>query len=504
MSKKKEIFTKKYEKNMIENKILLDILNSIHSAVYIMDEKGTIIFVNHAVEEMDNVKAEDLIGKNVTDAYNDNRFDEDSESPSVMALRKNYYATDANLEWKSGGRVVNALTSVIPIMNNGIRQGIVTIADDYEEMKRRVIEHMEYSDRKSYSSNINNLENGTRYVFSDIIGNSSMVCNAIAAAKKFAVRDMPVMLYGETGTGKEMFAQSIHNESQYYKGPFVAVNCAAIPENLLESTLFGVKKGAFTGSTDSMGLFEKAAEGTLFLDEINSLPMAMQAKLLRALQEKEFQRVGDTIVRKLKCRIISATNDMPNTLIGKGKLREDLYYRLSTGFVVIPPLRSRGDDINKIITATIDRLNKEYGMVIIGLTPELNRLLHGYSWPGNVRELVALLERAFNLANEKDGYLGIEHLMSYERQKIQEDIKAHKKEVRESVSVTQDTGVQLYIEKDINYMVDEYERTLIEKALTQTGGKLSKSSELLGISRQALAVKMKKFNIDKNVFKPQK
>lgn len=491
---------------VIDNKVFMDILNNIHSAVYIIDESGTILYVNHAVEEMDNVSAKELIGKNVLHAYDDNQFEEGKESPSIVALRDQYYLSDANLEWKSGGRVVNALTTVIPIMDNGIRQGIVTICDDYEQMKKRVIEHMEYSDRKVYSPNIHNLGNGTRYVFSDIVGSSSMIWNAIEATKKFAARNMPIMLYGETGTGKEMFAQSIHNASPFYKGPFVAVNCAAIPENLLESTLFGVKKGAFTGSTDAMGLFEKAAEGTLFLDEINSLPMSMQAKLLRALQEKEFQRVGDTVVRKLKCRIVSATNDMPNALIVRGKLREDLYYRLSTGFVVIPPLRARGNDLDKLISTTIDRLNQEYGMVIIGLTPELNRMLHEYSWPGNVRELVALLERAFNLASEADGYLGLEHIMSYERQKIQEDIKNHKKESTSlnAVIVTEEAGMQLYIEKDINYMVNEYEKNLIEKALTQTGGKLSKASHLLGISRQALSVKLKKYGIDKNSYRMEK
>ena len=173
-----------------------------------------------------------------------------------MALRDKEYLHDGNLEWKSSGRIVHALTSVIPIIENGERKGVITIADDVSVMKKRIIEHLKVEDKVVYKPEIKKLENGTRYVFSDIVGNSSVMWNAIETAKRFAARNMPIMLYGETGTGKEMFAQSIHNASSYYRGPFVAINCAAIPENLLESTLFGVKKGAFTGSIDTLGLFE--------------------------------------------------------------------------------------------------------------------------------------------------------------------------------------------------------------------------------------------------------
>lgn len=486
---------------MIDNQTLIDILENIHTAVYIVDEKGKILYVNHAVELIDNVKASSIIGKNILDAYGENQFAEGRESPTLVALRDAQYVTDANLEWRSGGKVVHALTSVFPLVRNGVRHGIVTIADDYSAMKKRVIDNMDFSNRKIFEPNINKLGNGTKYIFTDIIGNSSVMWNAIETAKRFAARNMPIMLYGETGTGKEMFAQSIHNASPFYKGPFVAINCAAIPENLLESTLFGVKKGAFTGSADTVGLFEKAENGTIFLDEINSLPMSMQAKLLRALQEKEIQRVGDSVTHKINCRVISATNDMPNMLMVRGKLREDLYYRLSSGFVVIPPLRSRGDDIDLIIRATIERLNREYNMLIIGLAPRLDHMLHEYSWPGNVRELISLIEKAFNLASETDGYLGIEHLMSYERQKIQDDINSHTKTGTTPFLVKADEGSQLYIERNINYMVDEYEKNLIEKAMLQSEGKISRCSEILGISRQALSVKLKKFNINKDMYK---
>ena len=192
---------------MIKEEIYIEILNNIHSAVYIVDEDGKVLYINHAVELMDNVKAEEVIGKYILDIYNDNQFEKGLESPTIVALRDKEYLHDGNLEWKSSGRIVHALTSVIPIIENGERKGVITIADDVSVMKKRIIEHLKVEDKVVYKPEIKKLENGTRYVFSDIVGNSSVMWNAIETAKRFAARNMPIMLYGETGTGKEMFAQ---------------------------------------------------------------------------------------------------------------------------------------------------------------------------------------------------------------------------------------------------------------------------------------------------------
>lgn len=491
--------------NMLKKEIIMEILENIPSAIYIINTEGKLIYVNHAAEILDNFSRDQVIGKNILDVYSDTFFEKEKTSPILTTLRSGQIFYDSNLEWHSNGKVVNALISTYLIGENDSLEGVYSICDDISDLKRRIINNSQFVTKTSLPANYSQLQNGTKYVFESILGKSEGMRNAVATAQRFASKHLPVMLYGETGTGKEMFAQSIHNASSRYKGPFVAVNCAAIPDTLLESTLFGTKKGAFTGAMDSEGLFEKAQDGTLFLDEINSLPLMLQAKLLRALQEKEIQRIGEGKTRKINCRIISATNEMPNELIKKGKMREDLYYRLSTGIVSIPPLRERGNDLDLLISSFILRLNKDLNMLIIGLAPALNSLFHKYNWPGNIRELINVLESAFNLASEKDGYLGMEHLPSYIRERMEESILKREKENPEAFysefMKKRSENTELVIENNINYMVNQYERAIIEKALVETHGKLTHCSKKLGISHQALSVKLKKYDIDYKKYK---
>ncbi len=492
-------------KNIPKIEILMEILEHIHSGVYIADEDGTLIYVNRAGEQIDNFSRNDVIGKHISEIYSDNSFDKKKGSPLLTALQDGRIYKDENIEWYINGNVVNALTSAWRIQKDKKVEGACCICDDVASLKKRIIHNLQFNTKTSFSTKPSQLQNGTRYVFENIIGKSSAMLNAVTTAQRFAAKQLPVMLYGETGTGKEMFAQSIHNASLRYKGPFVAVNCAAIPENLLESTLFGTKKGAFTGATDNPGLFETAENGTLFLDEINSLPLMLQAKLLRALQEKEIQRIGENKTRKINCRIISAVNEMPNTLIHMKKMREDLYYRLSTGIVSIPPLREREDDLDLLTHNLILRLNEELNMLIIDLTPALTSMFHQYNWPGNVRELVNVLESAFNMASEKDGYLGLEHLPSYIRERMKESIqkqgsKSQNTCVREFIRKNSD-DTELVIEKSITHMVNQYEQRIIERALRETHGNLTHCSEKLGISRQNLSVKLKKYNINYKKYK---
>lgn len=485
----------------MKNTFYEEILDHIPSAIYVVDEEETILYINHMVEVLDNVEKKKVIGKKLVDVYSDVLMGTEDESPCILALRKKEFARERNLEWFSNGRVINALTNTYKFSETSDIKGIYAICDSIPAMKKRIIQNSSFSKKKTYHLRSKTLENGTHYTFDDIIGDSGIIWNAKEMAKRFAAKKMPIMIYGETGTGKEMFAQSIHNSSPYYKGPFIAVNCAAIPETLLESTLFGVKKGAYTGSVDSVGLFEKANGGTVFLDEINSLPMQLQAKLLRALQEMEITRVGDHTTRKINCRIISATNAMPHSLIIQGKLREDFYYRLSSGLVIIPPLRKRGNDLDLLIDCTIKKLNSEYDMFVIGLEPKLNTLFHEYNWPGNVRELINVMEICYNLAEGEEGYLGIEHLPSYIRENMKENQKKQQQEPLILHGNNQDDSQNYRIEKNINYMVDQYEKGIIDNVLAETQGNMSKCSERLGISRQSLAVKMKKYNMNASSYK---
>ena len=234
-----------------------------------------------------------------------------------------------------------------------------------------------------------------RYHFDDILGESTAILTAIHQAQRFAHVDSNILLMGETGTGKELFAQSIHNESERANGPFVAVNCAAIPENLMESELFGYEGGAFTGAskTGKEGLFEAAHEGTIFLDEVSEIPLTLQSRLLRVIQEREVRRVGANRVVPIDVRIICATNRDLLDMIREGRFREDLYYRLKVLSVQLPPLRDREGDMAMLMQHYLALYARRFGKDQITLSPEAAAAISTYRWPGNIREIRNISEQ---------------------------------------------------------------------------------------------------------------
>src|SRR5699024_1402645 len=236
-----------------------------------------------------------------------------------------------------------------------------------------------------------------RFSFDQIVGSSMEFLSVIDEAKRATRTSSSVLIIGETGTGKELFAQSIHSGGARSSGPFIAQNCAAIPESLMESLLFGAKKGAFTDAIDSPGLFEQADGGTLLLDEINSLNPMLQAKLLRVLQERTIRRIGDTKDKKVDVRIIATMNEDPADIVAENRIRKDLYYRLSVVSLFIPPLRERKEDIFPLVHIFIEKYNALFNMQVQGLTEEVITILYEHDWPGNVRELEHIIEGAMNL-----------------------------------------------------------------------------------------------------------
>lgn len=308
----------------------------------------------------------------------------------------------------------------------------------------------------------------------EIVGTSSEFLKALNLAKKIAKEDTTVLLIGESGTGKEVFARMIHKESRRREGPFITVNCAAIPGELLENELFGSEKGAFTGAYKTkLGKFELADGGTLFLDEIAELPLELQSKLLRAIEYKEIERLGGVRAIKVDTRIIAATNRDIKKMVQEGSFREDLYYRIAVFPIYLPPLRDRKEDILVLAESFLKKLERKLGKKL-GLSEEAKKMLLGYDYPGNVRELENILERASIIAENE---ILPEHLLITEFEK------------RESESFPE--GLREYMERKI----EEIEKEVYIKALLISKGNISEASKLLGVSRKTFYEKMKKYNI---------
>jgi two-component system response regulator AtoC len=310
-----------------------------------------------------------------------------------------------------------------------------------------------------------------------MVARSSGMEEIFKTIRKIAEYKTTILIQGESGTGKELVARAIHEQSPRASQAFVPVNCGAIPENLLESELFGHVKGAFTDATrDKKGLFTEADGGSLFLDEIGELPLNLQVKLLRALQEEEIRRVGDTRGNRVDVRVIAATVRDLAADVQAGRFREDLYYRLNVLPLLVPPLRDRLEDVPALVEHFIARNNTRLGMEITGISPEALKLLMDYGWPGNVRELENTIEHAMVLSESRQ--IGIEGLPA----KIRES--------KDRIRMTLLAG-ELSIKKTTRIIEEE----LIRRALKQTGGNRTNASKILEISHRALLYKIKEYGI---------
>ncbi len=320
------------------------------------------------------------------------------------------------------------------------------------------------------------------YVFEGMVGKSIGMLNVFHMIRQIAPYSTNVLVTGETGTGKEMVAHAIHNLSPRRNKPFVVINCAGLVDSLLESELFGHVKGAFTGAVrDKPGLFEVANEGTIFLDEIGELPLALQAKLLRVLEYREIQRIGDTKIRKINVRIIAATNVDLKARVEEEKYRKDLFFRLNSFCIHIPPLRERREDIPLLCQHFINQLNNELKKDIKGVTQEVLDLFIELPWEGNVRELRNVIERSYIMA--KGEFIDIEDLpVEYREIRKREDSSDAEQSIKD---VLEDSPTTL----------EELEKRYIAKVLKITSGNRSKAAKILGLSRRSLYRKLKRYGL---------
>lgn len=384
-----ENFSQAFSKELTGN---LEVLEELYSHAYhgmaVVDDEGKIIKWDY--EELLGYKEEEVLGKYAPDIIENTRL-------HIVAKTGKKEICDLQLV---NGRYL--ITSRIPIVRNDKVIGAVgtVFFKNVDELKNLVskIEVLENTVNK-YKSEISRLYK-TKYSFDDIITKNKKMLSIREVAKKAARSNSTVLIQGESGTGKEFFAHAIHDGSQRKYGPFVTINCAAIPRELLESELFGYEEGAFTGARKhgKMGKFELANGGSILLDEIGSMPIEMQAKLLRVLEAREFERVGGTNRINLDVRIIASTNESLEEQVKLGKFRQDLYYRLNVILVEIPPLRDRIEDIGVLSQNILENLSRDLMIGVRRFAPETIEVLMKHDWPGNVRELRNAIERAINIA----------------------------------------------------------------------------------------------------------
>lgn len=493
-------------KEKLSTEILLFIMDQLHEAVHITNEEGFIVYANPAAEKLEHIPLEDMVGRYMKDIYSYSDYDHGIQPPSLDVLRTGIPRHDEHCEYYSrNGEVVNSIVSNFPYSDeNAGMDYVCSVSENITDMKDRLVRLGGEENKRTVRLQKKMMKNGTSFIFDDIIGESPVMRNAVEMARRFAPKKMPIMIYGETGTGKEMFAQSIHNASPAMHHDFVPINCAAIPETLLESILFGTVKGAFTGAVNKEGLFEKAEKGTIFLDEINSMPIVLQAKLLRAIQEKEVQRIGSNETIKINCRIISATNKQPIEAIHAGELREDLFYRLSTGLVFVPPLRERGGDITLLSRYFMEKYSEELGSHVYMIADELSHLFSQYSWPGNIRELANVIESSVNMITRDEVVLTKNHLPVYIRNRLQQDISIHS--AKEPMNAIKESSSEFPSLKNRNLKesVELFEQYLISDALKINKGNVQVSANYLGLTRQGLEKKLKKYQMDPKIYRIKK
>lgn len=367
----------------------ISIFNSMHEGIMVADEKGIVRFINHAYSKLTGLTVREIIGRELIKVRPSARL------PEVIKSGEALY----NVHRKVG--TVEYIASMHPIIVQGKVIGGVTIASDITEIQDLSKKLVNYHNKVKSLVNRVKDQYVARYDFCDILGISPEFQKVMHMAKKLSQSNINVLIRGESGTGKELFAHGIHNYSKRDQGPFVVVNCAAIPANLLESELFGYEAGGFTGANKQgkAGLVEIADEGTIFLDEIGEMSFDLQAKLLRFLQSMEFQRVGGIEMVSVNVRIIAATNRDLESMVEKETFREDLYYRLNAAQLKIPPLRERKEDIEILIHFFLAKdANRDHGPFT--LAEDTKRILLRYSWPGNIRELENTINFLTSIASE--------------------------------------------------------------------------------------------------------
>lgn len=436
------------------------IMDYAHEGIIAVDKTGFVTVFNKSAQKIMNVSKEEVLGRYIPDILPNTGLmnvlnSGEEELGALQSIGSGVIAAN-RVPIKIGGEVVGAIATF---------QDVTKI----QELEGRIRKQIHFKGLTA------------KYTFDDIIGGSEAICQTIADARKFSGVDSNILITGETGTGKELIAQSVHNASHRQSGPFVAVNCAALPANLLESELFGYVEGAFTGAVrgGKAGLFELAHRGTIFLDEVSEISLDLQGRLLRVLQEREIMRLGDDRIIPIDVRVISATNKRLRQLAAAGRFRQDLLYRLDVLKISIPPLSRRKEDIMRLTYYFLEKYCQRFGKAIPVILPEAQRILMDYDWPGNIRELRNICERLAVLTT---------------RQRIGSEEVRKVLEIDEPESGLPASSVCFRF-NGAPPRLAKMGRDELVQLLGQTGNNKAEAARALGVSRTTLWRKLKELGI---------
>lgn len=460
--------------------MLQAILGAIDEGIHVVDADGITIFYNHVAAKLDGLTSDEVLGKPLLEVFPSL----DRESSTLLRVIESgesiYNQTQVYKNWK--GMRVETINTTLPVRVGKRLVGAVEVAKDIGKLKALSERLVDLQAKISKPKRTKRAVDEISFHFEDILTSSEKMKQLKERARRAARTTSPVLIYGETGTGKELFVQSIHHASARSTMPFIAQNCAALPASLLESLLFGTTKGSFTGADDRPGLFELADGGTLFLDELNSMPLDLQAKLLRVLQDGQIRRIGGSKSTRVDVRVIAAVNEAPQMLVQRGLMRTDLYYRINVVSFELPPLRERKEDIDLLVGHFLEKFNGQFGMNVRGTSKEVARLFASYDWPGNVRELEHVVEAAMNMV-ESDT-IELEHLPPHVLDRNLAGVSEDQPMTDLSALLEASEG------RTLPDIMRELEERMINGAMKATDGNVLRAAKLLGIPRQTLQYKL--------------
>lgn len=461
--------------------LLQDILHNIDIGIHVIDINRKTIVYNEAMARLEGLEIDQVLNRDLLEVFPS--LNEKTSTLINVLSTKEPIVDKAQTYINTKGKKIVSINTTIPIFKEGKVAGALEIAKDItyiKEISEKLLDLQNELKLNDQNRNFMREDGIKHYTFQDIIGKNKLLLHAIQIAKRASNSPSSVLIYGETGTGKELFAQSIHYNSSRRHKRFIAQNCAAIPETLLEGILFGTQKGGFTGAVEREGIFEQADGGTLLLDEINSMPHELQAKLLRVLQEGYIRRIGGTKDIPVDAKIIATTNEDPLISIQNGTLRKDLYYRLNVVAIRIPPLRERKDDIEILSNHFINKYNYLLDRDVEGIDDAVLDIFRSYSWPGNVRELENIIEAAMNY-------------VSYNRRYLQKEDFIVSSNVFSNIRSLELNEIN--VDKPLPAYLEDIEREIIVESLERNKYNISKTAKMLGIKRQTLQYKIKKLSI---------